>query len=56
MQLSGMESDQCWDELFIVVEGESQMIRVGWPVMMVRIQYFDLDSREEATGRIIAGR
>jgi hypothetical protein len=26
MRLSGEESDQYWDDLFIVVEGESQMV------------------------------
>jgi hypothetical protein len=35
---------------FIVVEGGSQMVRGGWPVVVVRIQYFDFGLRGEATG------
>jgi hypothetical protein len=35
---------------FIPVEGGSPTVRVWCSVAVVRIQYFDFDSREEATG------
>jgi mannose-6-phosphate isomerase-like protein (cupin superfamily) len=52
MRLSGDESDQCCDDIFIVVEGESQTVRGGWPVTVAvaQMQCFGFGSRWEATG------
>jgi hypothetical protein len=36
--LSGGESDQCWDDLFIAVYGESRTVQRGWSAVMVRIK------------------
>jgi hypothetical protein len=55
-RLSGGESDHGWDDLFIAVEGGSQMVWGGWPVAVVRIQCFGFRSRGEARGRSIAER
>jgi hypothetical protein len=41
---------------FIAVEGGSWAVRGGWPTVVVRIQYFGFDSKEEATGRSVARR
>jgi hypothetical protein len=56
MWLSGGESDQSWDDLVITVEGGSQTIWGGWLTVVMRIQCFGFDSREEATGRSITER
>jgi hypothetical protein len=50
------ESDQYWDNLFITVEGESQAVCGGWPVVMVWIQCFNFGSRRETRRWIIIGR
>jgi hypothetical protein len=54
--LSGGESNQIWDDLFIAVEGESQTVRGGWSMMVVWIQYFGFGLRGETTGWSIARR
>jgi hypothetical protein len=41
---------------FIAVEGESRMVRGGWPAVAVWIQCFVFSSRGEAMGRSVAGR
>jgi hypothetical protein len=51
--LSGEESGQDWDDIFIVVEGSSRSVRVGWPVVVVLIQCFGFSSRREAMGRVL---
>jgi hypothetical protein len=48
MRLSGGESDQGVDDLFIAGEGASWIVRGGWPVVVVWIQCFDFGSRGEA--------
>jgi hypothetical protein len=55
-QLSGGESGQCLDDIFIVVEGGSRAVRGEWPTAVVRIQCFGFGSKEEATGRSIIER
>jgi hypothetical protein len=40
--LSGWESSQSEDDLFIAVEGESRMVQGGWSTAVVRIQCFNL--------------
>jgi hypothetical protein len=54
--LSGGESDQGRDDLFIAVEGGSRVVRGGWLAMVVWIQYFGFRLRGEAIGWSIAGR
>jgi hypothetical protein len=49
-RLSGGESGQGWDDIFIAVGGGSQAVRGGWPAAVVWIQFFDFGSRGEATG------
>jgi hypothetical protein len=57
MRLSSGESDQGWEDLFIVVMDGNWAVRGGWPTTMVLIQYFDFGLREEATGWIsVVGR
>jgi hypothetical protein len=46
--LSGGESDQVSDDLFIVVEGSSQAVQGEWPTVVVQIQCFSFDLRGEA--------
>jgi hypothetical protein len=55
-QLSGGESDQYLDDIFIVVEGGSRAVRGEWSTAVVRIQCFGFGSKEEATGRSVIGR
>jgi hypothetical protein len=55
-QLSGKESGQDYDNLFIVVEGESQAVRRWWLVAVVHIQCFNFSSRGEVTVRNVIGR
>jgi hypothetical protein len=47
---------QGWNDIFIKVEGGSQTVRGGWPMAVVRIQYFSFGSRDEVTEQIIAER
>jgi hypothetical protein len=56
MRLSGGESGHDLDELFIAVEGGSQVVWGGWPVLVVWIKCFSFSSRWEAMGRSIAER
>jgi hypothetical protein len=50
------ENVQGWDEIFITVEDVSRTMQGGWPAAVVRIQYFDFDSRGETMGRSVADR
>jgi hypothetical protein len=34
---------------FILVEGGSQTVQRGWPMVMVQIQFFNFNSRGETT-------
>jgi hypothetical protein len=52
-RLSGGENDQGWDDIFITVEGDSRVVRGGWPMGVVRIQCFDFGSRGNAIRRSI---
>jgi hypothetical protein len=54
--LSGGESVQGWDNLYIAVEGESWTVLKGWPAVVVRIQCFRFGLRGEATGRSVTER
>jgi hypothetical protein len=54
--LSGVENDQDWDDIFIVVEGGNRAVRWGWATTVVRIQYFDFGSRGETMGWSVAWR
>jgi hypothetical protein len=55
-QLNDGESDECWDNLFIVVEGGNRVVRGGWPTTMVWIQCFSFDLRGKATGQSVTRR
>jgi hypothetical protein len=55
-QLSDKESGQDYDNLFIVVEGESQPVWRWWSVVVVQIQCFNFSSRREVTVRNVIGR
>jgi hypothetical protein len=44
-RLSGGESDQGCDNLYIAVEGESRTVWEGWQAAVVQIQYFVFSSR-----------
>jgi hypothetical protein len=54
--LGGGESDQVRDDLFIAVEGGSQVVWGGWLAAMVQIQCFSFSLRWEVIGRRVAGR
>jgi hypothetical protein len=53
-QLRGGKSGQCWDDLFIAVNGVSRTVRGGWLAVVMRIQCFSFDSRGKTTGWSIA--
>jgi hypothetical protein len=55
-RLSGRESGQSLDALYIAVEGGSRAVWGGWLAVAVRIQCFSFDSTGEATRRSVAGR
>jgi hypothetical protein len=55
-RLSDGKSDQGCDDLFIIVEDESQAVRGGCPVKVAQIQYFSFCSRGEVTGQSVTGR
>jgi hypothetical protein len=55
-RLSGGESSQGWDDLFIGLEGGSRTVRGGWPVAVVWIQCFSSSSRGDVTGWSVAKR
>jgi hypothetical protein len=48
-RLSGEESNQDWDDLFIAVEGGTHVVRGGWTDMVMQIQCFSFDSRGKVT-------
>jgi hypothetical protein len=50
MWLSGGESDQDCDDIFIAVEDRSWMVRGGWSAAVAQIQCFGFSSRGDATG------
>jgi hypothetical protein len=41
---------------FIIEEGDSRTVRVGWPAVVVWIQCFNFGLRGEVTGRSVAER
>jgi hypothetical protein len=55
-QLSGGESDQGWDVLFIAVKGGSRAVWGGWPIAVVWIQCFSFSSRGRTMEQSIAER
>jgi hypothetical protein len=48
-RLSGEESGQGLDDVFIAVEGGSWVVWRGWPMAVEQIQCFGFGSRGEAT-------
>jgi hypothetical protein len=50
IKMSGEESDQGRDDIFLAVEGGSWVVRGGWPATVVWIQCFSFGSRGEAIG------
>jgi hypothetical protein len=54
--MTGGDSGQGRDDLFIAMECRSWTVWGGWTVAVVQIQCFGFSSREETTGRSIVGR
>jgi hypothetical protein len=50
IKMSGEESDQGRDDIFLAVEGGSWVVRGGWPATVVWIPCFSFGSRGEAIG------
>jgi hypothetical protein len=55
MWLSGGESDQSWNDIFIAAEGGSRVVW-GGPAEVVQIQCFSFDSRGNTVGQSVVGR